>query len=188
MTAHTRIRHARGLSARLWRALRLRRWMTTESLVEISGGVGVSLAVEARRYLSALSRAGIVCRRRVGNKAIWMLLRDLGPQAPTHRRCAGVLYDHNTGQELPCGNNSKNPLDDTNAVRKIESIAYVLKRRLGGDGQVRMLKKEAQAFIANLDSCAEQAKALECVPLAPNARREADHEGTVDAFRRAGCL
>ena len=37
MTAHTRIRPAWGLPARLWRALRLRQWMTTESLVSISG-------------------------------------------------------------------------------------------------------------------------------------------------------
>ena len=120
MGAHTRIRPARGLSARLWRALRICRRASTESLVSISGGDGVSLAVEARRYLSALSRAGIVCGRRAGRKTNWWLLRDLGPQAPTYRRCAGVLYDHNTGQELPCGNNSKNPLDkeDTNAVRR----------------------------------------------------------------------
>ena len=107
MSAHTRIRHARGLSLRLWRALRLRRWMTTGSLVLISDGDVDSQRPHARQYLCALSRAGIVCRRRAGNKASWMLLRDLGPQAPTHRRRAGVLYDHNTGQELPCGNNSK---------------------------------------------------------------------------------
>ena len=58
---------------------------------------------------------------------------------------------------------------------KIESIAHALRHRLRGDGQVRMPKKEAQGFIANLESCAEQAKALERATLfTPNARREAD--------------
>ena len=118
MSAHTRIRPARGLPSCLWRALRICRWASTESLVSISGGDSGSQIVQARKYLCALSRAGIVCRRRAGRKANWWLVRDLGPQAPTHRRCAGVLYDHNTGQELPCGNNSKNPLDDTNAVTR----------------------------------------------------------------------
>ena len=65
MSAYTRIRPARGLLARLWRALRICLWVRTGSLV-----------------------------------------RDLGPQAPTYRRRASVLYDHNTEQELPCGNNS----------------------------------------------------------------------------------
>ena len=37
MSAHTRIRPARGLPARLWRALRISRWTSTESLVSISG-------------------------------------------------------------------------------------------------------------------------------------------------------
>ena len=86
--------------------------------MSISGGDVESQVVQARRYLYALSRAGIVYRRQTGREANWRLVRDLGPQAPTHRRCAGVLYDHNTGQELPCGNNSKNPLDDTNAVTR----------------------------------------------------------------------
>ena len=37
----------------------------------------------------------------------------------------------------------------------IQSITCALKHRLREDGQVRMLKKEAQAFIANLESCFE---------------------------------
>ena len=74
--------------------------------------------MQASKYFCALSRAGIVYRRPAGREANWRLVRDLGPQAPTHRRCIGVLYDHNAGQEFPCGNNSKNPLDDTNAVTR----------------------------------------------------------------------
>ena len=80
MSAHTRIRPARGLQRFVWRALRLRRWMTTGSLVSISGGDGVT-----GRHIpqNALSRAGIVCRGRAGRKTNWRLVRDLGPQA-TH--------------------------------------------------------------------------------------------------------
>ena len=33
-------------------------------------------------------------RRDCLQKADWKLVRDLGPQAPTYRRRAGVLYDH----------------------------------------------------------------------------------------------
>ena len=38
MSAYTRIRPARGLPRFVWRALRICRWMTTGSLVSISGG------------------------------------------------------------------------------------------------------------------------------------------------------
>ena len=37
----------------------------------------------------------------------------------------------------------------------IQSITCALKHGLREDGQVRMLEKEAQAFIANLESCFE---------------------------------
>ena len=37
----------------------------------------------------------------------------------------------------------------------ISSITCALKHGLREDGQVRMLKKEVQAFIANLESCFE---------------------------------
>ena len=119
MSAHTRIRPARGLPRFVWRALRICR---TGSLVSISGGYGGSPATQVRTYLRALSRAEIVYGRRcAGGEVAWKTgVCDLGPQAPTHRRRAGVLYDHNTGQELPCGNNSRKPLDkeNKNAVRR----------------------------------------------------------------------
>ena len=70
----------------------------------------------------------------------------------------------------------------------IQSITCALKHRLRRDGEIRIPEKEVQGFISNLDSCAEQAMALEHVPLATNAPRDAVGEGTVDAFRRAGCL
>ena len=69
MSAHTRIRPARGLPSCLWRALRICRWASTESFVSISSGDVKSQIVQARKYLCALSRAGIVCRRRAGRKA-----------------------------------------------------------------------------------------------------------------------
>ena len=37
----------------------------------------------------------------------------------------------------------------------IQSITCALKHRLREDGQIRILEKEAQAFIANLESCFE---------------------------------
>ena len=115
MSAHTRIRPARGLPSRLWRALRICRWTSTESLVSISGGDGNLPVAQVRTYLRALSRAEIVYGRRcAGGQVAWKLACDLGPQAPTHRRRTGHLYDHNTGQELPCGNNSRKPLDKEN--------------------------------------------------------------------------
>ena len=107
MSAHTRIRPARGLPARLWRALRICRWMTTGSLVSISGGDVPAAQVRRTRSAAPALSAG-------GRQANWRLVRDLGPQAPTHRRRTGHLHDHNTGQELPCGNNSRKPLDKEN--------------------------------------------------------------------------
>ena len=109
MSAHTRIRHARGLSLRLWRALRLRRWMTTESLVEISGGDGVSSAVEARRYLSALSSAGIVYRKTAGNKSSWMLLRATSVRRHPPTDVVQVSCTTTTqGRSCPVGTTAKN--------------------------------------------------------------------------------
>ena len=71
----------------------------------------------------------------------------------------------------------------------IHSITCALKHRLREDGQVRMLKKEAQAFIANLESCFEQARALERAPLSTHAlRRHVVREEAIDRFRRAGGL
>ena len=73
-------------------------------------------------------------------------------------------------------------------LHDISSITRALKHGLQQDGQIRILEKEAQAFIANLNTCARRAKVLERWPIATDAPRDAVGDGVVDAFRRAGCL
>ena len=101
MSAHTRIRPAGGLLARLWRALRICPWARTAALASLSGGDVESQVVQARKCLCALSHAGIVYRRQTGRGANWRLVRDLGPQAPTYRRRASVLYTTTRGRSFP---------------------------------------------------------------------------------------
>ena len=114
MSAYTRIRPEGDLQRFVWRALRICGWMTAGSLVSISGGYGGSPAAQVRRTRSAApasSAEGEQAERRTGGWCVTLVRRH-----PTHRRRSGVLYDHNTGQELPCVRNSRKPLDDTNAV------------------------------------------------------------------------
>ena len=191
MSAHTHIRLTGDLQRFVWRALRSVDGMTTGSLVSISGGDGGSQATQVRTYLRALSRAEIVYGRRCADgEMAWKLACDLGPQAPTYRRRAGDPINHsNTGQELPCANNSRKPLDkeNKNAVTR-HSIDHPRSYGLREDGQIRILEKEATSFIANLNTWARWAKVLERRPIATDAPRDAVGEGTVDAFRRAECL
>ena len=70
----------------------------------------------------------------------------------------------------------------------IQSITRVLKHGLRQDGQIRILEKEGQAFISNLNSWARRAKVLERRPISTDAPRDAVGDGVVDALRRAGCL
>ena len=70
----------------------------------------------------------------------------------------------------------------------IQSITCALKHRLRRDGEIRVIKKEAQAFIANLNDWIRRAKALERRSNAKDALRDAVGEGTIDAYRHAGCL
>ena len=90
-------------------------------------------------YVISEQRDGLIrnALKRYGQE----LVRDFGPQAPTYRRSTGVLHDRNTGQELPCGSNSRKPLDDTNVVRghKIDNPQPL--SRLLGDGQIRILEE-----------------------------------------------
>ena len=110
------------------------RWETTGSLVSILGGNGTKPTSQSRRYLYALVRAGIVCRRRSGAEASWRLVCDLGPQAPVHRCLRPVLYDHNTGQSPTCGSNSKKRegLSQPEAARKLEGRTQTDDRTGGG--------------------------------------------------------
>ena len=61
----------------------------------------------------------------------------------------------------------------------INWIARTLKHHLQEDGQIRILEKEAQGFIANLNTCARRVKVLERWPIATDAPRDAAvHAGT----------
>ena len=61
----------------------------------------------------------------------------------------------------------------------INWIARTLKHHLQEDGQIRILEKEAQGFIANLNTCARRVKVLERRPIATDAPRDtAVHAGT----------
>ena len=118
MSTHTRIRPARGLQRFVWRALRIRRWMTAVSLVSISGGDVESQVGQARKYLYALSRAGIVYRRPAGREASGCWCATLVRRHPSTDVVQVSCTTITRGQELPCGNNSRKPLDDTNAVTR----------------------------------------------------------------------
>ena len=88
------------------------RWMTTGSLVSISGGDGGSQATQVRRTRSAAPASSAEdeqAERRTGG---WCATSV--PRQPTYRRSTGVLHDCNTGQELPCVRNSRKPLDKEN--------------------------------------------------------------------------
>ena len=54
----------------------------------------------------------------------------------------------------------------------INWIARTLKHHLQEDGQIRILEKEAQGFIANLNTCARRVKVLERRPIATDAPRD----------------
>ena len=57
-------------------------------------------------------------------------------------------------------------------LHDISSITRALKHGLREDGQIRILEKEAQAFISNLNSWARRAKVLERWPCAGLCRRK----------------
>ena len=93
--------------------MRIQRGFTINNLLVASTQGGErNAANNLRRYLKALAGAGVVRRmkRRVaGTRPTsngflkYQLLRDIGEIAPTLRPQTGVLYDHNSGQELELG-------------------------------------------------------------------------------------
>jgi hypothetical protein len=59
----------------------------------------------ARRYLNALHRAGVLRRLRAGHnprEARYFLLHDLGPAAPVFKQREHAIFDLNAGRLLPC--------------------------------------------------------------------------------------
>ncbi len=94
--------HRNSLRDRLWRALRLSRKATLAELLELlDEACTPNTHNHARRYLAALTRAGVTrhSRFKEGRARIWQLLTDLGPYAPLMR--ADGLYDPNGRRLIP---------------------------------------------------------------------------------------
>ena len=101
------------LRQRAWTAMRIQRGFTINDLLVASTQGGERNATgNLQRYLKALVGAYVVrrmTRRVAGTRPTsngflkYQLLRDLGEIAPTLRPQTGVLYDHNSGQELELG-------------------------------------------------------------------------------------
>lgn len=100
------------LTSRLWRAMRLTRQFTLNSLLELAARGEASQTFSARKFVRALERAGYVLRlprREPGSSPSsngyvrWILVKDTGEMPPMVRRGAAVLFDPNTGEEVPCG-------------------------------------------------------------------------------------
>lgn len=106
---HTR--RARGLRVRAWWLMRqLGRWTLPELLTTLADGSQRTPRTNLLRYIHGLERGGIVRRAkrvvpgdRPGSKGhvLWILARDLGPQAPVLRDDRRELYDPNAGTTLP---------------------------------------------------------------------------------------
>lgn len=104
--------HKGTLRIRVWRAMRIRRKFSIPDLVSlVAEGGEKDIDSNIRKYLSALTRAGILTelpRREAGTaltsngyKRYW--LRDennTGPQAPVWRQAANSVYDPNTETEI----------------------------------------------------------------------------------------
>lgn len=86
----TDIAGAQGLRARVWRALRIRAMTPAELLSACDDGSVPNAARRMYDYLSGLRAYGVVAF----NRGAWVLVRDLGPDAPT---CGYRCFDPNAG-------------------------------------------------------------------------------------------
>lgn len=95
----------------LWRALRASRKATLPDLLRLCDRDGSASMAGGRRYLRALQLAGYMRRLPRRDRAaataptsngfaIWLLVRDTGPLAPSLRRC-GEVWDRNLRQAMP---------------------------------------------------------------------------------------
>lgn len=87
------------LRSRLWRALRLKRVASVDELLVLAAkGNEGNAREDARRYLNALAKAGILdpAYTRSGPQR-WLLLRDTGPQAPQWNKRQKRVFDPNEG-------------------------------------------------------------------------------------------
>lgn len=100
--------HKDSLRIRVWRAIRIRRKFSIPDLVSlVAEGGEKDIESNIRKYLSALTRAGILTelpRREAGTALTsngykrWWLTdgKDSGPLAPVWRQGANTVYDPNT--------------------------------------------------------------------------------------------
>ena len=102
--------HRGGVNGLLWGALRICRHARTGDIPTLTDLLTQPQRKNSSKYFCALRRAGIVGRHLCSGKASWELVRDLGPQVPTYRRRAGVLYDHNTGAGVALWKQQKKPI------------------------------------------------------------------------------
>ena len=103
--------HKDTLRIRVWRAIRIRRKFSIPDLVAlVAEGGERDIESNIRKYLSALTRAGILTelpRREAGTALTsngykrWWLRdeQDTGPAAPVWRQGANTVYDPNTETE-----------------------------------------------------------------------------------------
>ena len=105
-----RTRTARGLRVRAWWLMRqLGRWTLPDLLTTLADGSQRTPQSNMLRYLNGLEAAGVVSRakrtvpsaRPGRGHVLWVLARDLGPQAPVLRDDRRELYDPNAGTTLP---------------------------------------------------------------------------------------
>ena len=105
-----RTRTARGLRVRAWWLMRqLGRWTLPDLLTTLADGTQRTPQSNMLRYLNGLEAAGIVRRakrtvpaaRPGRGHVLWIIARDLGPQAPVLRDDRRELYDPNAGTTLP---------------------------------------------------------------------------------------
>lgn len=97
------ILEAKGLPARLWRALRMKQRATYDQLLEIAQPSG-AYSRHGRPYLLALINHGVVVvsgrpGRGEDGRALkqYVLVRNLGLRAPVWLAKTGVLFDPNKG-------------------------------------------------------------------------------------------
>jgi DNA-binding Lrp family transcriptional regulator len=87
------------LRSRLWRALRLKRVASVDELLVLAAkGTEGNAREDARRYLNALTKAGILdpAYTRSGPQR-FLLLQDTGPQAPQWNKRQKRVFDPNNG-------------------------------------------------------------------------------------------
>lgn len=104
------------LRARAWAALRMMKKATVPDLLELAARDEKDGRSNLRHYLGALERAGVVARLPQKARGLaatspgfdrWLLVRDLGAQAPIVR--GALLHDPNEGIDLELAEVGRGP-------------------------------------------------------------------------------